>query len=48
VGYLLGNLFLKGIKPKCPQSKGIVDLGPLCQELKQHEIHQIEVDSREF
>jgi hypothetical protein len=35
--YLLGNLFLKGIDPKCSQSKGIADLGPLGQELEQLE-----------
>jgi hypothetical protein len=33
----LGNLFLKGIDPKRLQSKGIADLGPLVQELKQLE-----------
>jgi hypothetical protein len=37
LGYLLGNLFLKGINPKCSQSKEIVDLGPLGQELEQLE-----------
>jgi hypothetical protein len=31
----LGNLFLKGIDPKCSQSKGIADLGPQGQELEQ-------------
>jgi hypothetical protein len=35
LGYLLGNLFLKGIDPKRSQSKGIPDLGPLGQELEQ-------------
>jgi hypothetical protein len=48
LGYLLGNLSLKGIEPKCPQSKGIVDLGPLGQELEQLKNHQIETDSRGF
>jgi hypothetical protein len=33
-GYLLGNLSLKGIEPKRPQSKGIANLGPLGQELE--------------
>jgi hypothetical protein len=37
LGYLLGNLSLKGIEPKRPQSKGITDLGPLGQELEQLE-----------
>jgi hypothetical protein len=37
LGYLLGNLSLKGIEPKRPQSKGIADLGPLGQELVQLE-----------
>jgi hypothetical protein len=37
LGYLLGKLFLKGIDPKRSQSKGITDLGPLCQELEQLE-----------
>jgi hypothetical protein len=37
VGYLLGNLSLKEIESKRPQSKGIVDLGPLGQELEQLE-----------
>jgi hypothetical protein len=37
LGYLLGNLFLKGIDLKRSQSKGIVDLGPLGQELEQLE-----------
>jgi hypothetical protein len=37
LGYLLGNLFLKGIDPKHSQSKGIADLGPLGQELEQLE-----------
>jgi hypothetical protein len=37
LGYLLGNLSLKGIEPKRPQSKGIADLGPLGQELEQLE-----------
>jgi predicted component of type VI protein secretion system len=35
LGYLLGNLFLKGIDPKRSQSKGITDLGPLGRELEQ-------------
>jgi hypothetical protein len=34
LGYLLGNLSLKGIEPKRPQSKGITDLGRLGQELE--------------
>jgi hypothetical protein len=33
----LGNLSLKGIEPKRPQSMGITDLGPLGQELEQLE-----------
>jgi hypothetical protein len=37
MGYLMGNLSLKGIEPKRPQSNGIADLGPLGQELKQLE-----------
>jgi hypothetical protein len=37
LGYLLGNLSLKGFKPKCSQSKGITDLGPLGHELEQLE-----------
>jgi hypothetical protein len=37
LGYLLGNLFLKGIEPKRSQSKAIMDLGPLGQELEQLE-----------
>jgi hypothetical protein len=37
LGYLLGNLSLKGIEPKRPQSKGIADLGSLGQELEQLE-----------
>jgi hypothetical protein len=37
LGYLLGNLFLKGIDPTRSQSKGIADLGSLGQELKQLE-----------
>jgi hypothetical protein len=48
LGYLLGNLSLKGIALKHSQSKGITDLSPLGHELKQLENHQIEVDSREF
>jgi hypothetical protein len=48
LGYLPGNLSLKGIKPKRPQSKGITDLGPLGQELEQLENHQIEVNSKDF
>jgi hypothetical protein len=35
LSYLLGNLSLKGIKAKHPQSKGIEDLVPLGHELKQ-------------
>jgi hypothetical protein len=35
MGYLLGNLSLNGIEPKCPQSKGIANIGPLGQELEQ-------------
>jgi hypothetical protein len=37
LGYLLGNLSLKGISPKRSQSKGIADLGPLGHELEQLE-----------
>jgi hypothetical protein len=37
LGYLLGNLYLKGIAPKCSQSKGIMNLGPLGHELEQLE-----------
>jgi hypothetical protein len=48
LGYLLGNLSLKGIEPKRPQSKGIADLGPLGQELEQLAKPPNEVDSREF
>jgi hypothetical protein len=33
----LGNLSLKGIELKRPQSKGIADLGPLGEELEQLE-----------
>jgi hypothetical protein len=33
----MGNLSLKGIEPKRRQPKGIVDLGPLGQELEQLE-----------
>jgi hypothetical protein len=45
--YLLGNLSLKEIEPKLPQSKGIADLGPLGQELEPLD-HQIKVNSRGF
>jgi hypothetical protein len=48
LGYLLGNLSLKGIEPKCPQSKGIVDLGPLVNNSSNSKNHQIETDSRRF
>jgi hypothetical protein len=37
LGYLLGNLSLKGFELKRPQSKGIEDLSPLGDELKQLE-----------
>jgi hypothetical protein len=33
----MGNLSLKRIEPKRPQSKGIADLGPLGQEFEQLE-----------
>jgi hypothetical protein len=38
LGYLLGNLSLKGIALKYSESKGITDLGPLGQELEQLKI----------
>jgi hypothetical protein len=37
LGYLLGNLYLKGIDLKHSQSRGIEDFGTLGQELKQLE-----------
>jgi hypothetical protein len=37
LGYLLGNISLKEIEPKCPQSKRITDLGSLGQEIEQLE-----------
>jgi hypothetical protein len=37
LGYLLGNLYLKGIEPNCSQSRGIEDFSSLGQELKQLE-----------
>jgi hypothetical protein len=37
LGYLLGNLYLKGIDPKRSQSRGIEDFGSLGQELGQLE-----------
>jgi hypothetical protein len=37
LGYLLGNLSTKGITPKCSQSKGITNLGPLGHDLEQLE-----------
>jgi hypothetical protein len=37
VGYLLGNLYFKGIDPNCSQSGGIEDFGSLGKELKQLE-----------
>jgi hypothetical protein len=35
MGYLLGNLSLKGIELKRSQLKAIMDLGPLSHELAQ-------------
>jgi hypothetical protein len=37
LGYLLGNLYLKGIDPNRSQPKGIEDCGSLRQELEQLE-----------
>jgi hypothetical protein len=37
LGYLLGNLYLKGIVPNRSQSRGIEDFGSLVQELEQLE-----------
>jgi hypothetical protein len=37
MGYLLSNLYLKGIDPKRSQSRGIKDFGSLGQELEQLE-----------
>jgi hypothetical protein len=37
MGYLLGNLYLKGIDPKCSQSRGIEEIASLGQELAQLE-----------
>jgi hypothetical protein len=37
MGYLLGNLYLKGIDPKRSQSRGIEEIAPLGQELAQLE-----------
>jgi hypothetical protein len=34
LGYLLGNLYLKGINPNRSQSRGIEDFGSLGQELE--------------
>jgi hypothetical protein len=35
--YLLGKLYLKGIDPKCSQSRGIEDFVSVGQELEQLE-----------
>jgi hypothetical protein len=48
MGYLLGILYLKGIDPNRPQSRGIEDFGSLGQEPEQLKKHQIEFDSREI
>jgi hypothetical protein len=37
LGYLLGNIYLKGIEPNRSQSRGIEDFGSLGQELEQLE-----------
>jgi hypothetical protein len=37
MGYLLGNLYLKGINLNCSQSRGIEDFGSLGQEIQQLE-----------
>jgi hypothetical protein len=37
MGYLLGNLYLKGIDPNHSQSRGIEEIVSLCQELAQLE-----------
>jgi hypothetical protein len=37
LGYLLGNLYLKGIDPKRSQSRGIEEISSLGQELAQLE-----------
>jgi hypothetical protein len=48
MGYLLGILYLKGIDPNRPESRGIEDFGSLGQEPEQLKKHQIEFDSREI
>jgi hypothetical protein len=48
LGYLLGNLYLKGIDPNRSQLRGIEEIASLGQELAQLENHQIESDSREI
>jgi hypothetical protein len=35
LGYLLGNLYLKGVDPNLSQSRGIEDFGSLEQEVEQ-------------
>jgi hypothetical protein len=48
LGYLLGNLYLKGIDPKHSQSRGIEEFSSLGQELENSKNHQIKSDSREI
>jgi hypothetical protein len=48
LGYLLGNLYLKGIDPNHSQSRGSEEIISLGQELEQLENHQIKSDSREI
>jgi hypothetical protein len=48
LGYLLGNLYLKGIDPKRSQSRGIDEIASLGHEFAQLKNHQIEPDSKEI